>query len=1162
MNVNASNQPPSQSRPIINQPLQQATAVEKRKKRHGIKKLQRFRRRKRTRGFSEAAIKQMIESGKYAKKKKKSKQSKNVTTTTKAPPPTEVPVTSESKSKKQEIYNNQEKSATFTKKRKRDISSFELHRHLVPSTSNVNLRPPAPKKMKKAIFIQSIPSHSISVNKNYPLPAYLTHSPHLIFQALRQELNRAINKKDERIFLHVRLQLLDRQYRLELDQRLWQSYLNVGLQEKLWPRSLYEMAKTTQADLCENYIMTQLAMIDDQLEQCNLELNTQAQSTIPLLLPTLDIMDASLKNYVSLQQNYLVERMQHKIRKFKDEFRDEQLYRDLFSYNLSCVQRQILEQIIHVRTAQLQVYEEFMMLEQRILHQFLPPNFDQFEKITAPDIYWPPIADRTLVDIQTKHRTILKRGKRSLLNLFYAAYEYKINEYQVQYKENLNQLGLQFSTTIQINGMSFIDYFKAYMIHRTQTAIGNIFQKLCHFRQIIAQRYQRSSAAKTMVGVLPEVIVDVLHCPYKSEELSHLSLGPNYARPNPSALRQLKHRETQIQHHLKDITEKVKKQLKNYCKREPPVPRMTHYSELVENLLRQHYMAPLSYVDRMRAAREFKLVKSIRRKAQHGKLIIRVCDKGGGFHIGSKIDYERKAAKYREDTKAYQELSYNPLKEIFTNVTNALNLLKNNKQLPLKEYNRLLPIADKVKLSYMYFNPKPHKEGTPLRPILNTIKSVTRSISDFLNELIQPIYDQYNKENTIIDGVNLIKRLEQYAGDGYLKPSTLFCTFDINNLYTMLPQDESIRILGDFLRENVGERVKNISVTTIQKLAEIVLKENAFVYDHKFYQQIIGGAMGSPFTLTLANIFMWDWEKRWVRRQHSKKEIYGRYIDDVFFTSNESIEIVQQLLQDANGWHPNIKLESNVGHSVSFLDVLLANNNGTLHTSVYHKPSAEPYVVPFLSDHPRYTFPNIIQTALVRAIRYSSTFDVFNTERRAVRLMLLFNGYPIEYIDRQFRKIFGNYISSNSILPTVDNEENFFQLRQEYMNQPTARSSQVEARIAHFKENNEESHLEQPVQTRTTDTKKSKNNIFHDVVIIHYTHEKRFSTMKKDMHKIFREAFEGYGLEAVRLIVGYRNHPNSERELTRKRPPLKYLTLKQQEKSTSETEPNPLHDAE
>ena len=159
---------------------------------------------------------------------------------------------------------------------------------------------------------------------------------------------------------------------------------------------------------------------------------------------------------------------------------------------------------------------------------------------------------------------------------------------------------------------------------------------------------------------------------------------------------------------------------------------------------------------------------------------------------------------------------------------------------------------------------------------MNTIQSVTRFISDFLDQLIRPIYDEHNKEGTIIDGVNLIRRLEKYAADGHLKSSTLFCTFDITNLYTMLPQDRSVEILGQFLRCYVGEYVKNISVTTIQKLAEIVLKENAFVCNNKFYKQIIGGAMGSPFTLTLANIFMWHWEQRWIRRQGQHNEIYGR----------------------------------------------------------------------------------------------------------------------------------------------------------------------------------------------------------------------------------------------------------------------------------------------
>ncbi len=70
--------------------------------------------------------------------------------------------------------------------------------------------------------------------------------------------------------------------------------------------------------------------------------------------------------------------------------------------------------------------------------------------------------------------------------------------------------------------------------------------------------------------------------------------------------------------------------------------------------------------------------------------------------------------------------------------------------------------------------------------------------------------------------------------------------------------------------------MKGIPLDAIRKLARIVIKENFFVYENKFYRQVIGGAMGSAFTLTLANIFMWKWEKELVRRQLVSNEIYGR----------------------------------------------------------------------------------------------------------------------------------------------------------------------------------------------------------------------------------------------------------------------------------------------
>ena len=108
--------------------------------------------------------------------------------------------------------------------------------------------------------------------------------------------------------------------------------------------------------------------------------------------------------------------------------------------------------------------------------------------------------------------------------------------------------------------------------------------------------------------------------------------------------------------------------------------------------------------------------------------------------------------------------------------------------------------------------------------------------------------------------------------------------------------------------------------------------------------------------------------------------------------NNKSEKQLIELLEEANTWHPNIRFDYKIGKSLSFLDVLLTNDNGILSTSVYHKSPSELCVVPFISDHPRHVFGNVIQTTLARAIRYSSNLDAFNHERIQNKLTLLYNG--------------------------------------------------------------------------------------------------------------------------------------------------------------------------
>ncbi|CAF1584873.1 unnamed protein product [Rotaria magnacalcarata] len=272
-----------------------------------------------------------------------------------------------------------------------------------------------------------------------------------------------------------------------------------------------------------------------------------------------------------------------------------------------------------------------------------------------------------------------------------------------------------------------------------------------------------------------------------------------------------------------------------------------------------------------------------------------------------------------------------------------------------------------VELAYMYYNPKTDKNSITLRPIKNTIHAATTDISQFLDPFIRPLFDIHAQSRPIIDDGHLLRQLEQYVRNGHLKSTTLFCTADITNLYTMLPYDESLEILEEFLREHHYEKVQGIPIRVILQLAHLVLKETAFVDGNKFYRQIIGGAMGSPFTLTLANIFI--------------------YIDDIFFTFNEPKAKIVAVIKKANEFHPNIKLEATIGSCVSFLDLLINNKNGILSIFVHYKPAVEPCVVPFVSDHPRHVFSNII-----RVVRYSSILEIFEKERRSIQLMLLYNG--------------------------------------------------------------------------------------------------------------------------------------------------------------------------
>jgi hypothetical protein len=257
------------------------------------------------------------------------------------------------------------------------------------------------------------------------------------------------------------------------------------------------------------------------------------------------------------------------------------------------------------------------------------------------------------------------------------------------------------------------------------------------------------------------------------------------------------------------------------------------------------------------------------------------------------------------------------------------------------------------------------------------------------------------------------------------------------------------------------------------------------------------------------------------------------------------------MLDEANSSHPNIKLVRQLGTSVSFLDLFIENKNDTLVTSVFHKRAAEPYMVPFKSDHPRQIFKNIIDTTLKRAVRYSSTLSAFHAERRSITLMLLYNGYmlhffrncnclffnfsyPPRYLYNQFKQFFPSHLPISDVLLTIHTENEFARLRYLLLNRPTITEYQIALRAAEAIKNNPNEDINDPL----VKAQLNKQSKFDNNLIIHYTNEKRLQSNKNAIHQLWHQTFEQTTVINTRLIIGTRNSRNMTRELVHRRQTL------------------------
>ena len=229
-------------------------------------------------------------------------------------------------------------------------------------------------------------------------------------------------------------------------------------------------------------------------------------------------------------------------------------------------------------------------------------------------------------------------------------------------------------------------------------------------------------------------------------------------------------------------------------------------------------------------------------------IIISRPDKGAGVVLMNKKDYIDKMNSLLSDTTKFKKMEAEKDRTVAIekSLSKLVRQLKQKQLIDSIEFERIRPTGTTI--PRLYGLPKVHKEGLPLRPILDMSNSPYHALAKWLAKKLEPVRRQICK-HSLQDTFDFIEQVKDLNTEG----QQLF-SLDVASLFTSVPLHETIEYLCDFIEVNridVG-----IPIEDLKKLLLACTFNVQFLFNHHIYRQKDGVAMGSPLGPLLANVFM------------------------------------------------------------------------------------------------------------------------------------------------------------------------------------------------------------------------------------------------------------------------------------------------------------------
>jgi hypothetical protein len=206
-----------------------------------------------------------------------------------------------------------------------------------------------------------------------------------------------------------------------------------------------------------------------------------------------------------------------------------------------------------------------------------------------------------------------------------------------------------------------------------------------------------------------------------------------------------------------------------------------------------------------------------------------------------------------------------------------------------------------------------------------------------------------------------------------------------------------------------------------------------------------------------------------------------------------------------------------------------------LTTSVFHTQAAEPYVLPFVSDHPQHIHINIPCRALLRASRLCADVYAFDSERLEIEMILLMNGYPTRFIKHHFDRFF-RLNQATSVFMTL-NTKQYENLHKKFLYLPTRR----EKNCFHQRSTNDKDS-KQIYENPDTVEKKLWNK---KILMLPLTFESGpLQNFKRKFRQLWAKfyVYQGSPMNDVRVMITTLSNPSLNDLLVYKKPSRSLLT--------------------